>query len=108
MKKSLLLVALVALFAAQAFAGAHIVVNNLDPAGVGFNDPTAATPVGGNPGTTLGQQRMNAFKYAGMLWGARITSTVPIVVNATFGALACTSFSGTLGSAGPATISYFP
>ncbi len=24
----------------------------------GFNDPTPAAPVGGNPGTTLGQQRL--------------------------------------------------
>jgi len=40
---------------------ATIAIVNGDPAGVGFNDPTSAAPVGGNLGTTLGQQRMIAF-----------------------------------------------
>ena len=36
------------------------VLDAADPAGVGFNDPTTVAPVGGNTGTTLGQQRMIA------------------------------------------------
>jgi hypothetical protein len=48
--------------------GATIVIVNGNAAGVGFNDPTPVAPVGGNPGTTLGQQRLNAFEYAASLW----------------------------------------
>ena len=47
---------LAALVTARAQA-ATIVVDNLDLPGEGFNDPTPAVPVGGNTGTTLGQQR---------------------------------------------------
>ena len=45
----------------SAHAAATIVIINNNQPGVGFNDATAAAPVGGNPGTTLGQQRLNAF-----------------------------------------------
>jgi hypothetical protein len=83
-----------------AFANATIVIVNNDPPGVGFNDPTPATPVGGNPGTTLGAQRINAFYYAASIWGAHIDSAVPIRVRANFGPLSCTATSATLGSAG--------
>jgi len=67
-------VALVLLAAATHCSAAVINIVNNDPAGVGFNDPTAATPVGGNDGTTLGEQRLNAFGYAAALWGDRLTS----------------------------------
>ena len=109
MKKSLLLIALVSLFAAQAFAGAHIVVNNLDPAGTGFNDPTPAAPVGGNPGTTKGQQALNVFQQAADIWGANLDSSVTINIDATFEPLACTPTGSVLGSAGAQDIwSDFP
>jgi PA domain/Thrombospondin type 3 repeat len=84
-----------------AFANANIIIVNLDPPGVGFNDPTPAVPVGGNPGTTLGQQRLNAFEYAASIWEAAIDSNVTIRVRANFGPLGCTATSATLGSAGP-------
>ena len=48
--------------ASAADAAATIVIINGNAAGVGFNDPTAAAPVGGNAGTTLGQQRLIAFR----------------------------------------------
>ena len=51
---------------------------NGDPAGVGFNDATVVAPVGGNPGITLGQQRLNAFQAAANKWGATLTSAVHI------------------------------
>ena len=100
MKRSLLLLALVSLFAAQAFAGAHIVVNNLDPAGTGFNDPTPAAPIGGNPGTTKGQQALNVFQQAANIWGANLDSTITINVDATFEPLTCSAAGSVLGSAG--------
>jgi hypothetical protein len=91
---------IVLLLPVTAFANATIVIVNNDPPGVGFNDPTPAAPVGGNPGTTLGQQRINAFYYAASLWGATIDSAVPIRVRANFGPLSCNATSATLGSAG--------
>ena len=95
-----LLAAALALGAAQAMAAATIVINNINAAGVGFNDPTPAVPVGGNTGTTLGQQRLNAFQYAANIWGATLTSSVPILINASFEPLTCTATSAVLGSAG--------
>jgi hypothetical protein len=86
--------------AGSAQAAAKIVINNLNAPGVGFNDPTPAAPVGGNTGTTLGQQRLIAFTHAANIWGATLTSSVPIVINAQFTPLACTAGSAVLGSAG--------
>jgi hypothetical protein len=86
--------------AGSAQAAAKIVINNLNAPGVGFNDPTPAAPVGGNNGTTLGQQRLIAFTHAANIWGATLTSPVPIVINAQFTPLACTATGAVLGSAG--------
>ena len=83
-----------------ALAAATIVIVNGDGPGEGFNDPTPVAPVGGNPGTTLGAQRLNAFQYAANLWGATLTSTTPIVVYAVFDPLPCTATSAVLGAAG--------
>lgn len=84
----------------QAQAAATVVINNTNAAGVGFNDTTPVTPVGGNPGTTLGAQRLFAFTYAANLWGATLTSSQPIIINASMTPLTCTATSATLGSAG--------
>src|SRR5262245_26884204 len=83
---------------------ATIVIINNDPANVGFNDPTAVAPVGGNPGTTLGQQRLNAFQAAANKWGATITSVPTIRIRAQWVALTCTATSAVLGSAGATEI----
>jgi hypothetical protein len=87
--------------AGLAQAAATITIVNGNAAGVGFNDATPVVPVGGNPGTTLGQQRLNAFQYAASLWGAQLTSSVEIKILATFEPLTCTASSAVLGSAGP-------
>jgi hypothetical protein len=83
-----------------AFASATIVIENADAAGTGFNDPTVVAPVGGNNGTTLGQQRLNAFQFAANIWGATLTSGPTITIRASWTALSCTASSGVLGSAG--------
>jgi cysteine-rich repeat protein len=71
--------------------------------GAGFDDATPVAPVGGNPGKTLGQQRLNAFEHALELWGEAITSDVPIVVDISFSELdACNGASIRLGQAAPA------
>lgn len=91
----------VALSSGNTFAGpAQIVIVNLNAPGVGFNDPTPAAPVGGNTGTTLGQQRLIAFQHAANIWGARLDSDVPIRIRAQFVALGA----GVLGSAGPVSV----
>src|SRR5215471_4627950 len=92
------------LTAGFASAAATIVIVNVNDPGIGFNDPTPVAPVGGNLGTTLGQQRLNAFSYAANLWGATVTSTVPIRIRASFEPLDCTADSGTLGSAGAISV----
>src|SRR5438045_4351915 len=95
--------------AAVAQAAATITIVNGNAAGIGFNDTTPVAPVGGNPGTTLGQQRLNAFQYVASLWGQALDSTVEIRILATFEALTCTASSAVLGSAGPRDVeSDFP
>jgi len=68
--------------AAPLFANATINIININAPGVGFNDPTPKAPIGGNPGTTLGQQRMIAFQYAAAIWAAMLDSAVPINIEA--------------------------
>jgi hypothetical protein len=83
-----------------ASGAANVVIVNGNAPGVGFNDPTPVAPIGGNVGTTLGQQRLIAFQAAADIWGATLTSTVPITVLSTFEPLSCTATSAVLGSAG--------
>ncbi len=92
-----LLLSLVILLAATpAFAAANIVIFNNDGPNEGFNDPTPAAPVGGNPGTTRGQQRLIAFAHAANIWANTLDSSVDIHVVAAFNPLA----PNVLGSAG--------
>jgi len=100
-RKSLLVLLSACLLAAgPAFANATITIVNGNAPNEGFNDPTPVAPVGGNPGTTLGQQRLNAFQYAANIWGSTLDSNVPISILATFEPLSCTATGATLGSAG--------
>jgi hypothetical protein len=99
----LLVVVLLAVPAAEA---ATVTIINLDAGtGAGLDDPTPVAPVGNNPGTTLGQQRLNVFQRAGNIWGLLLNSNVNITVQATFTPLACTSTSATLGAAGALSVS---
>lgn len=101
---TLSLAALLALAVPALAPAATITIVNNDGAGEGFNDPTAATAVGGNNGATLGQQRLNVFQHAANIWGAALPSNIEIKVNAQFNPLSCTATSGVLGSAGPTTV----
>jgi PA domain len=93
--------ALIGLFAGNSYAGeAQFVIVNINAPNVGFNDPTPAAPVGGNTGTTLGQQRLIAFQHAAEIWSNRLDSNVPIRIRAQFTALG----PGILGSAGPINV----
>ena len=101
LRTALAATALLAVLATSAFASATIVIINTDGAGEGFNDPTPAAPVGGNSGTTIGQQRLLCFQQAASIWGSILTSSVTIQIQAAFNPLTCTATSATLGSAGP-------
>lgn len=81
-----------------------ITVKNLDDPGEGFNDPTAVAPVGGNSGTTRGQQRLKVFQYAAGAWGLRLAGTIPVVIGATFEPLFGDELWAVLGGAGPTTV----
>jgi hypothetical protein len=98
LKRSLVLFAVMLVLACSSsvFASVTIIINNIDGPNEGFNDPTPAVPVGGNTGTTKGQQRLIAFTYAANIWGATLDSNVPVVIQAAFNPLA----PNVLGSAG--------
>src|SRR5258705_2778349 len=105
LRKVIVLMVLVSMAALATNAGAAtIIINNTDSAGEGFNDATPFVPVGGNPATTLGQARLNAFQYAADLAGACLVSNVVIIVNASMDPLACNATSAVLGSAGAVSV----
>jgi hypothetical protein len=82
-----------------------ITINIVDPIPeLGFSDPTPAAPVGGNTGTTVGEQRLEAYKRAAEIWDTTLGIDVPLVLQATFVPLSCTATSGVLGSAGALTV----
>lgn len=80
----------------SAFAQGHIIIVNANAPGVGFNDPTPAAPVGGNTGTTLGEQRLNVFAFAANIWEQTLQPRTDIFVIAQFAPLGA----NVLGSAG--------
>ena len=90
---------LLALSAVPVFGKATITILNADGPNEGFNDPTPAAPVGGNPGTTVGQQRLIAFQFAADIWGAALDSNVRIVIQANFDPLFCDDVSAFMLSA---------
>jgi hypothetical protein len=75
-----------------------------DVAGEGYFDPTPRDPVGGNVGTTLGEQRLMATQAAANVWGAFIHSDIPIVISAQFNPLPCEPLAAQLGIAGPRSL----
>jgi len=89
--------------AAPAQAATFVIVNNDEP-GVGFNDPALVAPVGINPETTLGEQRLFAVQFVADIWGALLESPVTIEVRTQWVDLPCTQNSGVLGSAGTTNV----
>lgn len=103
MKKILFLLA-TTLLAIAPVQAATITIVNVDGPGEGFNDATPAVPVGGNPGVTIGEQRLNLFQKAAEIWGGLLDSSVEIRVESSFDPLSCTAGSAVLGSAGPTDV----
>jgi PA domain len=84
----------------------NFTINVLDPdPSIGFSDTTPAAPIDGNPGRTVGAQRLEAYKHVVRIWDEVLDINTQIVLRASFAALSCTATGGTLGSAG--TISVF-
>ena len=81
---------------------AQVILLNYDAGtGVGLDDPTPVAPVGGNNGTTLGQQRQIALARAAAIWARSLRSFVPIEIAVAFRARTCTATGAVLASAGP-------
>jgi hypothetical protein len=78
----------------------QIIIVNVDGPDEGFNDPTPVAPVGGNPATTRGAQRLAVFERAADIWEAALRPTNDIFVRASIDPLAA----GVLGSAGTTTV----
>lgn len=83
-----------------AHAATFTIVNGDGP-GVGLNDPTVVAPVGGNPGTTLGQQRLNVIQTGLNFWGSYLFSGTPIVTRVRWIPLNCTTSSAILADTAP-------
>src|SRR3546814_7455284 len=84
------------LLCVPASHAADVVPVNFDDPDEGYNDPAPATPLGGNPGTTLGEQRRIVAQFAADLWGSVLVSDQPVFVGAQFNPLG----PNVLGSAG--------
>ncbi len=85
------------LMSLQAMAATMVIQNNDGP-GEGFNDPNPpvhANQKGNNPGTTLGELRLNLFQAAADRWGELLNSNVTITVGAQFNDLFCVHFTRT-------------
>ncbi len=75
----------------------------MDTDNQGFNDTTPSTPVGGNTGTTLGEQRRIALRYAADILEHALSSSVAIEINTQFSSLGGNAFSAALAQTGPIT-----
>lgn len=99
--------ALIILFAATEsnilHAKADIKLFYMDTDNQGFNDTTPSTPVGGNTGTTLGEQRRIALRYAADILEHALSSSVAIEINTQFSSLGGNAFSAALAQTGPIT-----
>src|ERR1700755_1314685 len=95
--RTLLTCTLVALIPSTALARATVLIQIEE--GDALDDPTPADPVGGNSGTTLGEQRKLALDYAATTWGERLDSEAPITGGVASTALPCTGAASVLGAA---------
>jgi|GEM_PF-1211229 len=90
-------------FIHTAHAATFTIMND-DQAGEGLNDPTPVQPIGGNPETTIGAQRLYVVQQALNQWGEQLYSRIPIQISIAFDPLTCTSDQSVLGAAGPNTL----
>jgi hypothetical protein len=106
-KLPLLVAAIIVALAAPVGADprAQVILLNFDAgSGLGLDDPTPVAPIGGNSGTTLGQQRQIALAHAASIWARNLRSFVPIKMAVTFAPRACNATGAVLASAGPSLV----
>lgn len=89
------------------WADTKFILINGDGPNEGLNDASPRTPIGGNPGHTLGAQRRYAMLFAAQLLASRIVSHVPIQVKVEFNPLSCDADTAQLGGAGPVQLINF-
>ena len=92
------------LLTAPTFAGTVMLILNQDGPNEGLNDPASASPIGGNQGTTLGEQRLNAIQHAADIIGQTIHSDIPIEISVNFDNLGGSASAGRAASGGPAGV----
>ena len=76
-------VLLVLLYPISGLATTITIINNDGP-NEGLNDPTPMTPIDGNDGTTLGEQRMIVLQFAADFLETIINSNIEIKIEASF------------------------
>ena len=87
-----------------ALGGAEIRILDGNASGEGLNDRSTAEPVGGNPGKSVGEQRLMAAQYAAALWSATLGNQVPVSVKTEFVDLDCSGGTAVLGASGPSAL----
>ena len=76
-----------------------IIVNQNDP-DEGLNDPSERTPIGGNTGETLGEQRLNVLFEAARILNESLDIKYDVHVGSQFTVLPCSDDGTVLGQAG--------
>lgn len=84
LRRWLPIAAIVGSYGSSAQAEVTFEVALRDPAGYGFFDPLPVAPVGDNPGTTLGEQRVAALHAALDIWSRALEGAVPVRIGASF------------------------
>ncbi|MDB4975195.1 MAG: Protease-associated [Myxococcaceae bacterium] len=100
-----LVIAAVLSCASPVLAESTAVIQTL---GSGFLDATVVKPVGGNSGTTLGEQRQIALQKAADIWTQLLDSKVPIEIQAFFSEMGCTDHGGPIAGASAASLFQLP
>ncbi|HIF63702.1 MAG TPA: hypothetical protein EYG16_09000 [Deltaproteobacteria bacterium] len=88
----------------RAAAAAGFSILNADFPDSGLNDPTVLEAVPGSSAGTLGEQRLDALRYAAGLWEETLANEVEIVLRVRFVELGGTLYGAVLGSAAAMTV----
>ena len=88
------------LFLMACSAQADIIIVNQNDPDEGLNDPSERTPIGGNTGETLGEQRLNVLFEAARILNESLDIKYDVHVGSQFTVLPCSGDGTVLGQAG--------
>lgn len=88
------------LFLIACSAQADIIIVNQNDPDEGLNDPSERTPIGGNTGETLGEQRLNVLFEAARILNESLDIKYDVHVGSQFTVLPCSDDGTVLGQAG--------